>query len=167
MRVHAVAVRHVVHPEAFVDVAVGVDEAAAAVGLVILEPSFIERAVLPYLPAAPLPYHGIRNPLSLVLHIGIEQLFGSKLQLVHGRHLASASFTFISLMLLTPLRAQLLRLLILIAHLALLHEASQRLLLIIIPKLKLSQELSNLLHFLASIISCAREAATAIIECSV
>lgn len=70
VRVHAVAVSHIINPLSFINIAIGVDKPADALRLVGLEPALVKGAVLPGLSATTFTDHRTGDPLSLVFNIG-------------------------------------------------------------------------------------------------
>ena len=66
MLVRALAMRLVVEPVSFVDVAVGVDQAAFSICFVILPIAYELRSITPYLRASTFAITGLKVPLALV-----------------------------------------------------------------------------------------------------
>ena len=82
MRVHSNALGHIIQPLTFVDVAVSVDQATAALSLVLLEPAFVNGSILKNLPAFAFSNHGSRNPLALIFNTILSNLLRPDLKLI-------------------------------------------------------------------------------------
>lgn len=72
MAVNTVAMGFIIHPLSIVDIAISVDESAFSVGLVVFPPSFIHRAIWPYLAAFTLADVLALDPLSIVLGVVLQ-----------------------------------------------------------------------------------------------
>ena len=106
--------RLVVFPLALVDVAVGMYQAAEAIGLVVLPEALIERAICPDLPTSAIALLSFSMPLTLVLGTVLKQKFF----LFHSLLLV---FHWMGVYEVTKLPPDLLHLLILVVALAICH----------------------------------------------